>query len=331
RPIIVVTGANNGIGFGICRRLLYQLSLSSPTDALPLFDRTNASNAGILYPCEGVTLVMACRSIDRAKAARAKLFELFEKDVSRSKLHRNQRRVANFKQNIEIDIHRLDLASVQSVLDCCNKLGRTYPYISHVICNAGVAPFVRINWLLLLKQSLASPLDALTYPKYNVQETGKMSNDGLGWVWQCNVFGHYILARTLEPMLAASATGETGPGRVIWQSSLEALPEYFDPDDWQLVKTVDPYHASKYHMDLIGAELNRRALQDRPQKIRHILVEPGVVHTSIDLMLINTFLHHLKHISFWLARFIGSKHHNISAWNGAAAAVHAALVSFAFL
>lgn len=35
RPIIVVTGANSGVGFGTCQRLLLQLCNPTPTDTLP--------------------------------------------------------------------------------------------------------------------------------------------------------------------------------------------------------------------------------------------------------------------------------------------------------
>lgn len=113
-------------------------------------------------------------------------------------------------------------------------------------------------------------------------------------------------------------------------SSLEAFPEYFDINDWQLVKTHDPYQGSKYENDLIAAELNRRALLSHTP-VRHILVHPGVVHTSIDILLISAFLHHVKHFAFYIARCLGSAHHNISPWNGAIAAVHATLASLAFL
>ena len=30
-------------------------------------------------------------------------------------------------------------------------------------------------------------------PQYNVQRSEVMSDDGLGWTWQCKVFGQYIL------------------------------------------------------------------------------------------------------------------------------------------
>jgi hypothetical protein len=62
--------------------------------------------------------------------------------------------------------------------------------------------------------------------------------------------------RSLEAKLAAS---RTGPGRVLWMSSFAAHAHTFDADDWQLVNSTMPYEASKFQMDLIRAELSRRA------------------------------------------------------------------------
>jgi 3-keto steroid reductase len=75
-----------------------------------------------------------------------------------------------------------------------------YPYVSHLVCNAGVAPFLKISWLLFCQQLWRNtlelnPFKVVTEPTYNVQHVGLMSDDGLGWAWQCNVFGHYILVR----------------------------------------------------------------------------------------------------------------------------------------
>ena len=36
-------------------------------------------------------------------------------------------------------------------------------------------------------------LGLVTNLQYNVQPREVMSDHGLGWTWQCNVFGHYIL------------------------------------------------------------------------------------------------------------------------------------------
>ena len=73
--------------------------------------------------------------------------------------------------------------------------------VSHLVCNAGVAPFLGISWTLLLQQLWRDMLELnvlglVTNPQYNVQRREVVSDDGLGWTWQCNVFGHYILVCT---------------------------------------------------------------------------------------------------------------------------------------
>ncbi|KAA1466053.1 NAD(P)-binding protein, partial [Dentipellis sp. KUC8613] len=331
RPIIIVTGANNGIGFGTCRRLLDQLSQPHPTDAKPQFPPNEGqADQGFTYPCDGLTLIMACRNAQRAEAARDKLLKTFEEDVQRRRHEPGHLAHAKkFRENLEIKIHKLDLASVQSVLEFGDEIGRTYPYISRVIFNAGVAPFLRLQWVALIKQIFTDFLGAVTSPRFYVEEVGLTSDDGLGWVWQCNVFGHYVLYRVLQPLLAASANDTTGPGRVIWVSSLEALPEFFDKNDWQLIKTAHPYEASKFQVEILGTHLDTIARQDPNPKVRHLVVHPGVVYSSIDATLIPPILHKLKHLVFYLARWFGSPNHPITHLHGAAAAVHVALVSIA--
>lgn len=36
---------------------------------------------------------------------------------------------------------------------------------------------------------------AMTTPKFYTQSWGELSQDGYGFTWQCNVFGHYTLVR----------------------------------------------------------------------------------------------------------------------------------------
>ncbi|KAI9448559.1 NAD(P)-binding protein [Lactarius indigo] len=321
RPIIIVTGANNGVGFGICHRLLYNFAQNSPDDARPLFPLSGATDvADIAYPCEGLTLIMACRSRQRAEVARAQLLELFEKDVAQ--LLRNtpgeKERVAAFRKNLVVAIHSLDLASIQSTLAFADEVARTYPYVSHLVCNAGVAPFLRISWPLMFQQlwqdlCQLNLFEFVTHPRYNIQRTGIVSDDGLGWAWQCNVFGHYVICRALETKFAASQTQSGfGPARV-------------------LVKSDRPYEGTKFQTDLVCAELARRAGSSPTASVRHITVHPGVVYSLIDAALIGSFLAKFKWLIFYLARWLGSIHHNISAWNGAAAAVHVCLAPLAFI
>lgn len=44
-----------------------------------------------------------------------------------------------------------------------------------------------------MKQLTLNFMAAVSAPRYNVAITGEKSADGLGWVWQCNVFAHYTL------------------------------------------------------------------------------------------------------------------------------------------
>jgi 3-keto steroid reductase len=68
-----------------------------------------------------------------------------------------------------------------------------YPYVSHLICNAGVANFVGISWPKAIWQVVTDFIGSMTAPIYFLYKDGGTSVDGLGWVWQCNVFGHYCL------------------------------------------------------------------------------------------------------------------------------------------
>ncbi|KAI0260540.1 3-keto sterol reductase [Gloeopeniophorella convolvens] len=332
RPIFIVTGANNGVGFGICRRLLYSLAQEAPDDARPLFPRAGADELGITYPCTGATLVMACRSRQRAEAARAELLALLEKDTREMRrTSAGAQRVEEFLAGLTIAIHSLDLASVRSTLAFADEVARTYPYVSALVCNAGVAPFLGMALPRLLRQLWRNVcernlFDFVTYPKYNIQDVGVLSDDGLGWAWQCNVFGHYVLCRALEERLAGA---RTGPGRVLWMSSLEAFADAYDADDWQLVRSARPYEGTKFQADLLAAVLAQRA--GPAQRVRYFSVHPGVVGSSIDVMLVGRWMSYLKIFAFYIARWFGSLHHNVSWWNGAASAVYVCLAPLAFI
>jgi 3-keto steroid reductase len=67
------------------------------------------------------------------------------------------------------------------------------PYISHLVCNAGVASFKCINWPGCISQLIRDPVSAVSRPDYYEQYVGEVSSDNLGWVWQSNVFSHFVL------------------------------------------------------------------------------------------------------------------------------------------
>ncbi|KAJ7895983.1 hypothetical protein B0H14DRAFT_2679893 [Mycena olivaceomarginata] len=281
-PVVVVTGANAGVGFGICRRLLFQLSLSNPPDAWPQRWATPAADSHgseETVPVDGLTLIMACRSTQRAEAARKELYLELDAHIAQA-AH-------------ETGVEYLDLAVLGSVFNFAAHLSKQYPYISHLIFNAA-----------------CNFLDGITRPQFYVQSVGELTVDGLGWIWQSNMFGHYVLFRALEPLLKNSAY--RADSRVIWSSSLEASARFYDSADWQLTKTDHSYESS----------------------IRHFVSHPGVASTKIstNLVAFGGFLDTVKVWVFYVGRVLfGSRHHPISPANASLAAVHLALVSLTYI
>ena len=70
-----------------------------------------------------------------------------------------------------------------------------YPYLNHLVLNAGSAPFAAIDWLKFIGLLLLHPIITLTIASYIIQRAGERSNDGFGYTWQCNVFGPYLFVR----------------------------------------------------------------------------------------------------------------------------------------
>jgi 3-keto steroid reductase len=81
-----------------------------------------------------------------------------------------------------------------------------------------------------------------------------------------------------------------GP-RVLWTSSATSHPQFYDPVDWQFVKSKHSYESSKYHTDLFATHLDRCSNQTTPdsKQIRHFIVDPGVVNTNIASSLLNFY------------------------------------------
>ena len=88
--------------------------------------------------------------------------------------------------------------------------------------------------------------------------------------------------------------------RVIWCSSLEAAPKFYDSEDWQLTKTEHSYESSKYQIDIIATNLDRIGLNSNEGRpIRHFVSEPGVCSTSISRGLATGILDYFKVFSFY--------------------------------
>lgn len=147
-------------------------------------------------PCTEFTLILACRSRDRAENARTRLLGLLDEDLEKQSAQEGYDGHGHiFRKNLEIDIVLVDLASVESVFLFCDEVNQRYPYVTHAILNAATGPWDGINWPSAFWKLSTNLIYAVTYPDYQKQLVGVMSDDGLGWTWQSNVFGHYLIVR----------------------------------------------------------------------------------------------------------------------------------------
>ncbi|KAI0698879.1 hypothetical protein BC835DRAFT_1268627 [Cytidiella melzeri] len=337
RPVIVITGANSGVGFGTCERLLLQLCEKVPKDALPQFKPISPSSSPDVTPedYDGLTLILACRSKERALEARAKLLLTVDRQVAKQKQRRDyDGRAERFRENLEINFHKVDMADVQSVFEFAEELSGRYTYVSHLICNAGAAFFGLVDVLGAMRSIIKNGISvSITIPSYKLQPTGRMGKDGLGAIWHCNLFGHYVLYRHLYPLFKAYAQKFERPARVLWTSSLEGQPCWYDHEDWQLLKTDHAYEGSKYEIDLVASELQRRSLRsdEGGKVVRHFIVHPGVVWSNMSNEMIWSFLNVAIGIVFYIGRLFGSPNHPVTAVKGAMSATYCALASLAII
>ncbi|KAF9042965.1 hypothetical protein BJ165DRAFT_1481981 [Panaeolus papilionaceus] len=334
RLVVVVTGANGGVGYGICQRLLSQLVQPDALDGRPQAFAKTKSEITPHPGYQGLTLVMACRNVEKANAACHELLRWFDDYVQELSQEEgfDEAHARNFMENCEVRVEEVDLASFKSVVQFAARLRTKLPYITHLVLNAGTAPFKGLIYWKAALQFLTEPLAFMTYPKFYSQYSGQISKDNLGWIWQSNLFSHFVMVRELQNMLEKSPLEEGA--RVIWSSSLEAFPDYYDPRDWQLLKTDHSYECVKYQIDLVGTYLDRKALStSSTPRVRHLVSEPGVCHTSISAALIAyPIMDTIKVWVFYLGRLLlNSPHHPIVPFKSAIVAIHLMLAPLIFL
>lgn len=434
RPIILVTGANAGVGFGICQRLIVQLSSSTPSDTLPFNPKRNTDPDVHPHPTpfaasHGCTIVLACRNPIKAHQARQQLKQLLEwienlpehedtpsgppeswayafnskdgklvdpmttddlrdtphedadpalvahaqentvrrrrklrkamatdgedassgsevesllnddaqPDLNASVEQRTKRANAKYRRRFcrgtKIEFVPLDLGSMASAVECARLVRNRYPYLTHLVLNAGSSSWIGMNYFHATWMMMTSFRHAVTWPAYKLQRAGDKSDDGFGWVWQCNVGAHYILVKALLPAL--QATPYSVASRIIWTSSLEAFSKYYDSTDFQCIdakKSLLPYESTKYQCELaafgLDNELQRGSVtadDGEGLKPRSYLCHPGVVASSMMSQFVQSWVTIFVIATFYLARWFGSPHHPIDAFKGAISVTYACL------
>ncbi|KIW01987.1 uncharacterized protein PV09_06497 [Verruconis gallopava] len=256
--VVLVTGANSGIGFAICCRLIDEfLATREATEKLCLIPTT--------------------RSQEKAEATVLRLqkhLEKFCQDVEKAE----PGVAAQLKSRVVFEPELLDLCNILSVQRAAKRLRRKYARIDSAILNAGIGGWVGIDWVKAITQFFTQGMKFVTRPEYKIGSVGERSpvqfprasdneeaNEAngkgdarkepeMGAVFTANVFGHYLLVHYLMPLLSRPAGQEAG--RVIWVGTLEAYKHTFSLDDFQGMRTSMAYESSKRLTDLLVMTAN---------------------------------------------------------------------------
>ncbi|KAK5174046.1 3-keto-steroid reductase [Saxophila tyrrhenica] len=317
---VLVTGANSGLGFSICCRLIDEFLFTRPqSQSLHLLFSTRDTKKG------DSTLrrlnAHLQKTLKEANASTPGISLLLE---ARIKL-----------ENVLVDLTRL-----LSVKALAKQLLTRGQHLDAVVWNAGIAGWMGIDYLAAAREVLTSVVQATTYPHFMICDVGalakpQLSGHGsvhtfpepaLGKVFTANVFGHYMLTHWLAPLMDAGS-------RVVWVSSPSALPEAFEVEDLQGLGAKMAYESSKRVTDLMvltsEGEASRESTRtfwggrEEGPRPRMYVTHPGVITTSIaDISWILT----LGMIAItYLARWLGSPWHCVSAYKGAVSATYAVL------
>jgi len=252
--------------------------------------------------------------------------------------------------------------------------GIKIPRLDAVILNAGIGGWIGVDFIYAIKEILFDLLDAVTWPQYKIskigelvkpqssfkstttegEETQPLLSEGekskeppLGAVFCSNVFGHYILAHELMPLLSQPALENShAGGKIIFQSSIEAggHPNLLDIDDIQGLESKAPYESSKRLLDVLALsselpsvkrvaatyfdprdvatsnEKNEKAAAVQP---RMYVTHPGIF--ASEILPLNFVLVVIYKLVFLVARWLGSPWHTIDPDKASLASVWVAL------
>ena len=86
---------------------------------------------------EGLTLILACRSVERAEEAKVDLLRTLDAEVERIKVdkegnwEKDLARASRLRDNVDIAVEKLDLASLKSVFNFSAEIKRKYAFHFH--------------------------------------------------------------------------------------------------------------------------------------------------------------------------------------------------------
>ncbi|GMG39826.1 unnamed protein product [Ambrosiozyma monospora] len=277
--IAIITGTTSNLGTNIAYRLLHEI----PSDYR-------------------LTLIVTSRTLARANECIQDIKKYNEQTAKR-------------KGILDFDYLLIEMTDMVSILNAVYELKKNYNKIDYLYINAAQGVYAGLDWIQATKECLMNPVKASTYPTYKLQKVGVKSRDGLGLVFQANVFGPYYLIELLKELLSKSEDP-----RIIWISSLMSKPSYLSFDDLQLLKSDVSYEGSKRLVDLLHLA-NYKQLYDQ-YGIKQYVTQPGIFTSFSFFKFLNPFTFYGMLFLFYVARLLGSPWHNISGWKAANAPIY---------
>lgn len=248
-----------------------------------------------------ITVIVTSRTLPRVR----EVIDTIKEYVS--KLHRTG--------IVDFDYLLVDFTDMVSILNAFYELNKKYSKLDYFFANSAQGVYDGIDWIGAVREICANPVKGATDPHYKIQRIGVKSGDGMGMVFQCNVFGPYYLIQKLLPLL------EGAKGKIIWVSSIMSDPKYLSFDDLQLLKSDSSYEGSKREIDLLHIATYE---QLRERGIGQYLIHPGIFSSMSFFQYLNVFTYYGMLFMFYFVRLLGSPWMNISGYTAANAPVYAA-------
>lgn len=269
----LITGTSGNLGINIAKRLIKEV----PADTR-------------------ITIIVTSRTLANANQTIAQLNDYNIREVKRSAI-------------LDFDYSLVDFTDMVSILSAVYELSKSHDCIDYVYLNAAQGVYEGIDWLGATIECCSNPIKGVTYPTYKIQKVGVKSTDGLGLVFQANVFGpYYFIHKLIEYKMFEKSTD----ARIIWISSVMSKPSYLSMNDLQLLESHESYEGSKRLVDLIHLATYESLLEK--YNIKQYLTHPGILTSFSFFRFLNPFTYYGMLMLFYIARFLGSPWHNIYGW-----------------
>ena len=313
--------STSGLGFAICCRLIDEFILTRPKS-------------------HSLRLIFTTRNRAKSNDTITRLRDHIFRTRKQHKKHQQTPLVAKIYLQAEL----VDLNQLRSTQLLAQKLNQSLPKLDVIICNAGYGGFTGIHWPTAIWTILTNFRQSVTYPTYKLSSVGlttkpqisEVTDDHtgplLGEVFCSNVFGHYFLVHGISNLFANSSSTHA---RIIWVGSLEAFQSTFSLSDLQGLSSTFAYESSKRLTDILALTAMlpstqpyvRGFIPSQPNCLppKQYITHPGICSTNI--IALHWVLVYLVTAAFYVARWLGSPWHTVSAYKGACAPVWLALTA----